>query len=215
MSLEPLRTRGWVPRGFLARGTRGLLLGGVWLRCVTWRRAHELDEQLACGTDPMTSDELSLRVGQLGSARSRRRFACTLRGAVELAERPYDPVRMGPPMIRRTEIQENRELLLELAARLRTGRAPRRRRIGHHIAARRRRLEPAVLQGGMRLADGVRQPRIARTRAGPSSRRQRRLRLRAPAPGHASPPPAPCTPTSRHRCTNGGQGMSVQPSPGA
>ena len=121
MSLEPLRTRGWVPRGFLARGTRGLLLGGVWLRCVTWRRAHELDEQLACGTDPMTSDELSLRVGQLGSARSRRRFACTLRGAVELAERPYDPVRMGPPIIRRTEIQENRELLLELAARLRTG----------------------------------------------------------------------------------------------
>jgi hypothetical protein len=121
MSLGPLRTRGWVPRGRLARRTRGLLLGGVWLRYVTWRRACELDDQLACGTDPMISDELSLRVGQLGSARSRRRFACTLRGAVELADRPYDPVRMGPPMIRRAEIQENRELLFELAARLGAG----------------------------------------------------------------------------------------------
>ena len=121
MSLGPLRTRGWVPRGRLARRTRGLLLGGVWLRCVTWGRARELDDQLACGTDPMTSDELSLRVGQLGSARSRRRFACTLRGAVGLADMPYDPFRMGPPMIRRAEIQENRELLLELAARLGAG----------------------------------------------------------------------------------------------
>ena len=121
MSLGPLRTRGWVPRGRLARRTRGLLLGGVWLRCVTWGRAHELDDQLACGTDPMTSDELSLRVGQLGSARSRRRFARNLRGAVGLADMPYDPVRMGPPMIRRAEIQENRELLLELADRLIAG----------------------------------------------------------------------------------------------
>jgi hypothetical protein len=121
MSLEPLRTRGWVPRGRLARRTRGLLLGGVWLRCVTWRRAHELDDQLARGTDPMTSDELSLRVGQLGSARSRRRLACTLRGAVEVADMPYDPFRIGPPVIRRALIQENREVLLELAARLRAG----------------------------------------------------------------------------------------------
>jgi hypothetical protein len=34
---------------------------------------------------------------------------------------PYDPFRMGPPKIRRAEIQENRELLLELAARLGAG----------------------------------------------------------------------------------------------
>jgi hypothetical protein len=121
MSLGLLRTRGWVPHGRLARRTRGLLLGGVWLRWVTWRRAHHLDDQLACGTDPMASDELSLRVGQLGSARSRRRLACALRGAVELAHTPYDPFRLGPPVIRRAVIQENRELLLELAARLRAG----------------------------------------------------------------------------------------------
>ena len=69
----------------------------------------------------MTSDELSLRVGQLASARSRRRFACALRGAVELADRPFDPLRIGPPVIRRAEVRENRELLLELADRLRVG----------------------------------------------------------------------------------------------
>jgi hypothetical protein len=115
-------SRSWLPRGRLARRTRGLLLGGVWLRCVTWRRARELDEQLARGTDPITSDELSLRAGQLASARSRERFACVLRGAVALADAPFDPVRMGRPVTRRAEVQGNRELLLELADCLRTGR---------------------------------------------------------------------------------------------
>jgi hypothetical protein len=114
-------SRNWLPRGRLARRTRGLLLGGVWLRCVTLRQARQLDEQLARGTDPITSDELSLRAGQLASARSRGRFACVLRGAVELADAPFDPVRMGRPVIRRARVQENRDLLLELAGRLRAG----------------------------------------------------------------------------------------------
>jgi hypothetical protein len=118
--IDPL-SRDWLPRGRLARRTRGLLLGGVWLRFVTWRRARELDEQLARGTDPITSDELSLRAGQLASARSRGRFACVLRGAVQLADAPFDPVRMGRPVIRRAQVQENCELLLELADRLRAG----------------------------------------------------------------------------------------------
>jgi hypothetical protein len=117
---DPL-SRDWLPRGRLARRTRGLLLGGVWLRFVTWRRARDLDEQLAQGTDPITSDELSLRAGQLASARSRGRCACVLRGAVELANAPFDPFRMGRPLIRRAQVQENRELLLELADRLRAG----------------------------------------------------------------------------------------------
>jgi hypothetical protein len=114
-------SRDWLPRGRVARRTRGLLLGGVWLRCVTWRQAHELDEKLARGTDPITSDELSLRAGQLASARSRRKFACVLRGAVALADAPFDPFRMGRPVIRRAQIQENRRLLLELADRLGAG----------------------------------------------------------------------------------------------
>ena len=80
---------------------------------VTWRRARALDEQLADGTDPVMSDELSLRAGQLGSARSRGRFACALRGAVELADMPFDPICMGRSVIRRAQVRENRELLLE------------------------------------------------------------------------------------------------------
>ena len=118
--IDPL-TRDWLPRGRLARRTRGLLHGGVWLRFATWRQARELDELLASGADPIASDELSLRAGQLASARRRGRFACILRGAVELADAPFDPVRLGRPVIRRAQVQENRELLLELADRLRGG----------------------------------------------------------------------------------------------
>ena len=87
--IDPL-SRSWLPRGRLARRTRGLLLGGVWLRYVTWRQARELDEQL-------------------------------VRGAVALANAPYDPVRMGRPALRRAQVQENRELLLKLADRLTAG----------------------------------------------------------------------------------------------
>jgi hypothetical protein len=121
MGFAQFRTRRWLPRGRLARQTRGLLLGGVWLRCVTWWRAHALDDQLARGADPMESNELSLRVGQLSSERSRRRFVCALRGAVELADRPFDPLRMGAPLISRAEVRTNRGLLLELAERLKAG----------------------------------------------------------------------------------------------
>jgi hypothetical protein len=82
MRFARFRTRRWLPRGRLARQTRGLLLGGAWLRCVTWWRAHALDDQLARGADPM---------------------------------------RMSSPLIRRAEVRANRELLLELADRLRAG----------------------------------------------------------------------------------------------
>jgi hypothetical protein len=99
--------------------SRKWLLGGVSLRWVTARKGRELDQQLARGTDPITSDELSLRAGKLASARTRGRFACILRGAVALADAPYDPARMGRPVLRRAQVQENRELLLELADRLR------------------------------------------------------------------------------------------------
>jgi hypothetical protein len=101
--------------------SRKWLLGGVSLRWVAARKGRELDEQLARGTDAIASDELSLRAGQLASVRTRGRFACVLRGAVALADAPYDPSRMGRPLIRRAQVQENRELLLELADRLRAG----------------------------------------------------------------------------------------------
>ena len=113
--------RRWLPSRRLARRSRGLVLGGVWLRCLTWWRAYDLDRRLADGADPMRSDELSLRVGQLGSARTRARLAGALRAAVELADRQRDPLRMQPPLIRRSEVRANRQLFLELAERLGSG----------------------------------------------------------------------------------------------
>jgi hypothetical protein len=98
--------------------SRGLFLGGIWLRCTTRWRARELDRQLAAGADPMQSDELSLRVGQLGSSGSRRRIACALRGAVALAERDAYPVMVAAPAIRHTAVRSSSGLLLELAERL-------------------------------------------------------------------------------------------------
>jgi hypothetical protein len=120
MRAGAIGTRRWPPGPRLGRRSRGLVLGGLWLRWLTWRRAFDLDRQLAGGADPMQSDELSLRVGQLGSASTRTRLACALRGAVEIADREPDPLRVQ--WIRRTEIRANRELLLELAERLRTSR---------------------------------------------------------------------------------------------
>jgi hypothetical protein len=109
-----------MPRGPLARRSRGPLLGGVWLRVATRWRARDLDNQLAAGADPIESDELSLRVGQLGSSKSRRRLACALRGVVALAARDAYPIAMAAPPIRRTAVRANGELLLELADRLST-----------------------------------------------------------------------------------------------
>lgn len=93
------------------------MLGGVWLRLVTWSRASALDRELADGADPMQSDELSLRVGQLRSAKRRARLAVALRGAVELAAGHHAP--LIRTRLRRPEIKANQELLLALADRLR------------------------------------------------------------------------------------------------
>ncbi len=84
----------------------------------TWWRARDLDRGLARGADPMQSDELSLRVGQLGSAGRRARLARALREAVEVANGHQAPLRMPPPLLRRREVRENQELLMELADRV-------------------------------------------------------------------------------------------------
>lgn len=56
MTPRGLHTRRWLPRGRLARRTRGPLLGGVWLRCITWWRAPALDAELAAGADPIDAE---------------------------------------------------------------------------------------------------------------------------------------------------------------
>jgi hypothetical protein len=99
----------------LPRGSRGFVLGGVRLRLRVKRRAFDLDRKLAAGVDPMESDDLSLRVGQLGSRESRRRLASALRSAVVLAGTQSASVALQSGAI---EIQTNRALLLELAKRV-------------------------------------------------------------------------------------------------
>jgi hypothetical protein len=112
-------TRRWLPSRRLARRSRGPLLGGIWLRVHTRWRAAELDRQLAKGTDPMVSDELSLRVGQLGAPRTRVRLSRALLDAVELASgrrKPLVRTRLLLP-----EIHENEELLRALGDRVHDG----------------------------------------------------------------------------------------------
>jgi hypothetical protein len=114
--IEPRR---WLPRGRLARRARGFVLGGTWLHLVTRWRAHELDRRLAAGADPMTSDELALRVGQLGSAATRKRLARTLRDAIELANGRRGP--LITTRLRRGAVLESEELLSALADRVGEG----------------------------------------------------------------------------------------------
>jgi hypothetical protein len=117
MSALRIGRRRWLPSGRVARRSRGFVLGGLWLRVRTRWNAADLDCQLANGTDPMLSDELSLRVGQLRSAGSRLRLASALREAVEFANGHRAP--LITTRLRRAAIHENGQLLLALAERLR------------------------------------------------------------------------------------------------
>ena len=112
------RTR-LLPRGRVARRSRGLVLGGIWLRCSTRWRARELDRELAAGADPIDTDALSLRVGQLGSRATRVRLVSALRRAVELAHGHQAP--LVTTRLRRAQIRENDELLLAVAERIHDG----------------------------------------------------------------------------------------------
>ena len=112
-------TRRWLPSRRLARRSRGPLLGGIWLRLVAKWRAADLDRQLANGTDPMLSDELSLRVCHLGSAGTRVLLASFLREAIKMANGSHAP--LITTRLRLTEIRENEELLTALADRVRNG----------------------------------------------------------------------------------------------
>jgi hypothetical protein len=114
-----MRTRRWLPRGHLVTRSRGLPVGGMRLRFRTWRKASALDDELARGADPLESDELSLRTGQLRSVKSRTRLARSLLGAVEFADRELPAAPAVARLIPRAVVRECRGLLLELAERLR------------------------------------------------------------------------------------------------
>jgi hypothetical protein len=93
------------------------MLGGTWLRVRTRRRASKLTRALAAGADPIDSDELSLRAGQLRSREAREAVALSLRGAMRLAN--LNPVGPGyAPRINRMAVRRCREPLGELVERL-------------------------------------------------------------------------------------------------
>src|SRR5204863_8571491 len=60
-------TRRWLPRGRQARRSRGLLLGGGWLRWRVWKPARDVDDDFASGVGRTRSGAVSLRSGEHGS----------------------------------------------------------------------------------------------------------------------------------------------------
>lgn len=100
--------------------SRGLVLGGIWLRVVTWRRSSKLDAALAVGADPTASNALSLRAGQLRSPETRARLARSLRAALDLATSDLS-LRCPPPLVRYSEVRACESLFHDLLARLDEG----------------------------------------------------------------------------------------------
>jgi hypothetical protein len=97
--------------------SRGLLLGGTWLRVVTWWRYSELDAALAVGVDPTVSNALSLRAGQLRSPETRARLVRSLHAVLELATSDLSHVSC-PPLVRYSEVRACESLVHDLLARL-------------------------------------------------------------------------------------------------
>jgi hypothetical protein len=97
--------------------SRGLVLGGIWLRVVTWRRSSELDAALAVGADPTASNALSLRAGQLRSPETRARLVRSLQAVLGLASRDLPHVSC-PALVRYSEARGCESLFHDLLARL-------------------------------------------------------------------------------------------------
>jgi hypothetical protein len=97
--------------------TRGLVLGGIWLRVATWWSSSELDAALAVGVDPAASNALSLRAGQLRSPKTRARLVRSLQAVLDLATSDLSHVSC-PPLVRYSEVRVCKSLLCDLLARL-------------------------------------------------------------------------------------------------
>ena len=96
--------------------SRGLVLGGVWLRLATWWRSFELDAALAVGADPIASNALSLRAGQLRSPETRARLARSLRAALDLATSDLSRLSWPPPLVRYSEVRACESLCYDVLA---------------------------------------------------------------------------------------------------
>jgi len=89
---------------------------GLAVRIKTWFERDHLDKQLAEGTDPATSPELTLRAERLASDTERARLARDLEATLQGARKPAT---MSHLLLRRRRVQSCADELLELAHRLR------------------------------------------------------------------------------------------------
>ena len=89
---------------------------GLGLRLRTWWRRDRLDEQLANGTDPRTSAELTLRADQLSSDAEPVRLADAIEHVLRESREPPTSSHL---LVRRRQVYECADELLALADRLR------------------------------------------------------------------------------------------------
>lgn len=97
---------------------------GLWLRFWTrWNRRH-LDDELARGTDPAASDQLTLRAAQLRSRAVRVQLASRLIDALGAARRPNLEPLTARGRRQRVAVEESRDDLEALIRRLQDVRQP-------------------------------------------------------------------------------------------
>jgi hypothetical protein len=90
------------------------------LRARVWFKTIELDAALAGGDDPTRTPELALRAEQLTDATRRERLARAILRVIAMADRRQRYAVITPlAPLKPWQIDANRSLLLELAARLR------------------------------------------------------------------------------------------------
>jgi hypothetical protein len=93
---------------------------GPLLRLRVGLKALDLDQALAGGADPTESAELTLRARQLVDPQKRERLADSIDNVLYLsASNPVTALGTTRMPLSRNRIEENRELLVELASRLR------------------------------------------------------------------------------------------------
>ena len=104
-------------RGRTSQRTMPPQPAGRRLRLSVALHRHRLDHELARGVDPDLSPQLELRAAQLVEARTRRKIARSLRGAVHEAESPRVAFGSAVP-VRRDTTAAVRSAMLGLAERL-------------------------------------------------------------------------------------------------
>ena len=114
MSSSSWPLSGMRPAGLKRRATIRARLRAAW-------SAPELDEALANGADPLSTEELALTAAKLVEPANRAKLAQSLELVVEQVA-AGGPSPLGPTILRRKPIARNRSGLLDLAQRLRSGR---------------------------------------------------------------------------------------------